>query len=58
MKVYQNAWFPEPAAKFMAFLESLTAKDGEAGFESDAVQMASGRAGLTFDKWMKSAGWE
>jgi hypothetical protein len=58
VKVYMNAWFPEGAAKFMSFLEASTAKGSEEVLKSNAIEMVSGNAGLTFGEWMKEATWQ
>lgn len=58
VKVYMNAWFPEPAAKFMSFVESWTAQGKEEALKSDAVRMATaGSSGLTFDEFLKDTTW-
>jgi hypothetical protein len=57
VKVYMNAYFPERAAKYMSFLETETARGAEAILESDAVKVASGGFGLTFDEWMEETTW-
>jgi len=58
VKVYMKAWFPEEAAKFMSFLEVSTSQGSEAVLKSNAIETATGRAGLTIDEWMKGAIWQ
>jgi hypothetical protein len=57
VKVYMNAWFPEPAARFMSFLEASTAKGAEGVLQSDAVKMVSGHSGQSFDEFLREATW-